>query len=48
VYFGLLIIDEPTRDKLNRKHNITYNDVVEAIQHPARAEARYLLPGTGP
>lgn len=39
MYLGLLTIDEQTRDKLHRKHNITFDDVVEAIQYPARAEA---------
>ena len=35
------MIDEPIRDKLNRKHNITFAAVVEAIQYPARADAAW-------
>lgn len=38
---GRLIIDEETRDKLHRKHSITFEDVVEAIQWPARAQAAW-------
>jgi uncharacterized DUF497 family protein len=41
VHLGRLVIDEPTRDKLHRKHDITFEDVVEAIQWPARARAAW-------
>jgi hypothetical protein len=39
VHLGRLVIDDAIDDKLRRKHNITFQDVVEAIQWPAHAEA---------
>jgi hypothetical protein len=40
VYLGrLVILDEGVEDKLHQKHNITYDEVVEALQYPARALA---------
>lgn len=40
VHFGRILIDPLVEDKLHRKHQgVTYQDVVEAIQWPAHAEA---------
>jgi hypothetical protein len=40
VYLGrLVILDAAVADKLRQKHHITYEQVVEALQYPARAEA---------
>ncbi len=42
VYLGRLVITDPAvTDKLHRKHDITYEDVVEALQHPAQARAAW-------
>jgi uncharacterized DUF497 family protein len=41
VHLGRLVIDGPTRQKIHRKHNITFDEVVEAIQWPARARAAW-------
>lgn len=40
VYLGrLVILDDSVNDKLHQKHHITYDEVVEALQYPARAQA---------
>jgi hypothetical protein len=42
VYLGQLVIDPEIEDKLHRKHKgITFADVVEAIQWPAKALAAW-------
>lgn len=41
MHLGRLVIEPEIEDKLHRKHHITYNDVVEAIQWPARAQAAW-------
>jgi hypothetical protein len=42
VYLGrLVILDEGVIDKLHKKHNITFDEVVEALQWPARARAAW-------
>lgn len=41
VYFGQLVIDGPTRQKLHNKHNITFEEVKAAIQWPARPRVKW-------
>jgi hypothetical protein len=41
MHLGRLVIDPPVEDKLQRKHGVTYDEVVEAIQWPARARAAW-------
>ena len=41
MHLGQLVIDESVRAKLNTKHNISFDEVKEAIQHPARARAKW-------
>jgi hypothetical protein len=40
-YLGRLVIDDQIRRKIQAKHHITFDDVVEAIQYPAKAEAEW-------
>ena len=40
MYLGrLVILDASVADKLQQKHHITYDEVVEALQYPAKADA---------
>jgi hypothetical protein len=42
VHLGrLVIVDESVNDKLRQKHHITYDEVVEALQWPAKARAAW-------
>lgn len=39
IYIGLVLIDPSVEAKINEKHNVTPDEVREAIQWPARARA---------
>lgn len=41
MHLGQLVANESTRDKLRRKHHLDFEDVVEAVQWPARARAAW-------
>lgn len=41
MYFGQLVIDEPTNAKLNSKHHITFDQVKDAILWPAHPRAKW-------
>lgn len=41
MYIGLLRIEPEIEAKINAKHNITFDQVKDAIQWPAQAEAEW-------